>query len=86
MIHHLHTLDWTLLDPYTPNQMQIKRKKTPNVMSVMEHLYPIEVNAKDDKEPNGEIIDTPSLECTSPNSKPHRNAAVVADILRKLQS
>ena len=51
----------------------------------MKHLYPIEVNAEDD-EPSGEIVDKPSLECTTPNSRPRRSAALVADILRKLRS
>lgn len=27
-----HTLGWTLLNPYTPDQMEIKRKKMPNVV------------------------------------------------------
>ena len=51
----------------------------------VKHLYPIEVNAKDD-EPSGEIVYKPSLECTTPKSRPRRSAAVVADILRKLRS
>ena len=55
--------------------------KRPHLMRrSVKHLYPIEVNAKDD-EPIGKIVDTPSLGSTTPNSRPRRNAAVVADIL-----
>lgn len=52
----------------------------------VKHLFPIEVNAKDDEDASGEIENTPLVECTTPNSRPRRNAAIMADILRKLQS
>jgi len=48
------------------------------------HLFPIEVNAKDNENPSEEIVSMPSVECTTLNARPHHNAAIVADILRKL--
>jgi len=47
----------------------------------MKHLFLIEVNAKDNENPSGEIVSTPSVECTTPNARPRHNAAIVADIL-----
>ena len=44
--------------------------KRPRLMRrSVKHLYPIEANAKNN-EPSGEIVDKPSLECTTPNSRP----------------
>ena len=49
------------------------------------HLFPIEVNSKSDEDASEETTSTPPVECT-PNTKPRRHAAIMADILRNLQS
>ena len=49
------------------------------------HLFPIEVNSNSDEDASEETTSTPPVECT-PNTKPRRHAAIMADILRNLQS
>ena len=53
----------------------------------VKHLFPIEVNAKlDEDEVNREVTNTlhaPQVNCADQNTRPHRNAAIVADILRR---
>ena len=54
----------------------------------VKHLFPIEVNALDDESASTEGRETactPTAECTL-NTRTRRNAAILADILRKFQS
>ena len=62
--------------------------KNPRLMRrSVKHLFPIEVNAKlDEDEVNREVTNTPhapQVNCADQNTRPRRNAAIVADILRK---
>ena len=65
--------------------------KNPRLMRrSVKHLFPIKVNANlDEDEANRQATSNtppaPQVDCTTQNTRPRRNAAIMADILRKFQ-